>query len=302
MESQFNELALYIALASFAIAAFALVYAVRGDRRKTGLDIRCSFSVASAISSKEQWVAEVRLENVKDRSVTVYKIYLEVGHGLYIEVEDFTENPLTLGPYCVFQKKYDPIEFYSHGMSRLTGVLENEKKRRRIVLTTSQGRHNPKLGIRTGDDPMIDSILKNYWTGVARPERWSFKGRCYGSEAKFIVTFAGNDGKEEIFAIYPRDHEIRRFRDFSLTEESLESKQALERLMQTQITAGTLSCNAFEVFDLEPYRRRVFKDYSESIAVVHQGWFSHNVLGRCLTVWEKWILNRKNKKLSAGKY
>ena len=301
MESQLTELALYIAFASFALAALALVFAARGDRRKTGIDIRSSFSVASAVWSKEQWVAEVRLENVKDRSITIYKIYLEIDHGLYIEVEDFTENPKKLGPYSVFQKKYDPIEFYSHGMKRLTGVLGEHDKRRRIVLLTSQGRHNSKSGIRMKDDPMLDIILKNHWTGVVRPERWSFKGRCYGSEAKYIVTFVGDDGKEEIVPIYPRDHEISKFREFKLTGESLESKQALEFFLRTQIAVGKLSCSTFEVFDLEPFRRRMVNEYSGSMAVAHQGWFSYNVLGRCVTVWEKWAMDRKNKKLRAGK-
>ena len=301
MQSEFHELAPYIAVASFAIAVLALVFSARGDRRKTGMDIRSSFSVASSIWSKEKWVGEVRLENMKDRSVTIFKIYLEVGHGLYLEVEDFTENPMTLGPYSVYQKKYDPIEFYSEGMGRITGLLDNEKVRRRIVLTTSQGRHNPKLGIRAEDDPMLDTILKNYWTWVVRPERWSFKGRCYGSEAKYIVTFDGNDGKEEIVPIYLGDYTIKKFRHFSLTKASLESKQALECFLQTQMTAGALSCTAFEVFDLAPVRSRMFKDYSKRIAAEHQGWFSHNVLGRCMTVWEKWTQDRKNKKLGAGK-
>ena len=300
MESQLSQAAPYIALASVVIALLAVVFAVRGDRRKTGIDIRSSFSVASTIWSKEQWVAEVRLENVKDRAVTIYKIYLQVGHGLYIEVEDLTEEPYSLGPYSVYQKKYDPIEFYSHGMTRITGIL-GKGKRQRIVLMTSQGRHDSKPGLRMTDDPMLDTILKNYWTGVMRPERWLFKDRCYGSEAIYIITFFDNDDKEEVVPIYPGDHEIRKFRKFSLTKESLESKQALESFLETQITEGTLFCNTFEVVDVEPIKRTIFKDYSESMAVVHQGWFTYNVLSRCLTVWEKWKMNRKNKKPKAYK-
>ena len=300
MESQFSALAPYIALASVAIAVLALVLAVRGDRRKSGVDIRSSFSVASAIWSKERWVSHVALENLKDRSITIYKIYLKVGYDLYIEVEDLTENPLTLGPYSVYQKKYDTIEFYSHGMRRVTGVLDDRKKRRRIVLATSQGRHNSKHGIML-EDPMLDTILKNHWTGVVRPERWSFKGRCYGSEAKFIITFVGNDGQEEIVPIYPKDYEIQKFSDFTLTKDSLGSKQTLECFLNEQRAAGTLSCSAVDVLDLEPFRNRLLKDYSKTIGMIHQGWFSHNILGRFLTIWENWRMNRKNKKLRAGK-
>ena len=69
------------------------------------------------------------MENLKDRPVSVYKIYLEVGHGLHIEVEDFTQSPLSLEAYSVYQQKYDPIEFYSHGFSRVTGFLDDKKTR-----------------------------------------------------------------------------------------------------------------------------------------------------------------------------
>ena len=295
MESQFSELAPYIALASFAIAVLALVFAIRGDRRKTGVDIRSSFSVASSISSKEKWVDEVRLENVKDRSVTIYRIYLEIGHGIYVEVQDLTSNPFTLGPYSVYQKKYDPIEFYSHGLTRLTGVIGNEKIRRRIVLSTSQGRHLAKAGVRT-DDPILDTLLKNYWTGVVRPERLLYEDRCYGSEAKYIVTLYYNSGKEEIVPIYSNDHQIRKFHDFRLTQESLESKTSLECLLQAQVSAGAITCSSFEVVDLVPLRQGVFKDYTDSMVVEHNGWFFHNVIARCLTVWEKRKMDRMNRR------
>ena len=296
VETHLSDLAPYIALASFAIAALALVFSIRLDWRKTGMDIRCDFSVASSAWCAERWVAEVRLENVKDRSVSIYKIYLEVGHGLYIEVEEFTDNPLTLDAYSVYQKKYDPIEFYSAGMRRVIGFLDDKKTRQRILLTTSQGRYYPKRRTNTFNDPFLDTILKNYTTGVVLPVRWEHKGRCYGSEAKFVVTFVNADGEDEVVPIYPRDYEIEKFRNFRLTREAIESKQALEYYLQEQVTAGKLSCLDIDVIDLEPFKQEVFKDYSETITVTPQRWFSHKILRRCLTLWEKLITNRKNKR------
>lgn len=299
MENQIDELAPYItlaslaiAIASFVIASSALIFAFRGDRRKTGMDIRCDFAVASAIWSKEPWVSEVRLENVKDRSVVIYKIYLEVGHGIYIEVENLTDNPLTLGPYDVYQKEYDPIEFYTHGLRRLTGLLDDITKRRRIVLTTSQGRHIPKSSTRTYDDPLFDTILTNFSTGIARPHRLFYKGRSYGSEAKYILTLIGHDQEEIVIPIYPRDYEVKKIRNVCLTRESLESKQALECLLERQIRAGTAPFICFEVVDIESSIRTAFEDYPRSFAVVHQGWFSYHVVDRLMTIWENWNWRR----------
>ncbi len=292
-----NDLAPYIALASFAIAALALVFAIRGDRRKSGIDIRAEFSVASSVWSSERWVAEMRLENLKDRPVNVYKIYLEVGHGLHIEVENFTDNPLSLDAYSVFQQIYDPVEFYSHGMSRVTGFLGDKKSRQRIVLTTSQGRYYPRCGTKTFDDPFLDTILSNITTGVVHPERLKHKGRSYGSEAKFVVTFSNADGTEEVVPIYPHDYEIRKFRNFKLTREAIESQQSLEEFLQEQVAAGNLSYLSLSVVDLDAVRRDVFKDYSETKTLTPQGWFSNKVLGRGLTLWEGFILARKNRRI-----
>ena len=297
------ELAPYItlssaamAIASFVIASFAVFLSFRGDRRKAGIEIRCSYSITHSISSKEPWVGVVWLENVKDRSVVIYKIYLEVGHGFYIEVEDLTDNPLTLAPYDVYHQEYDPIEFYTHGVSRLTGLLDDETQRRRIVLTTSEGRYIPKSDTRTHDDPLLDTILRNYSTGIAHPHRLLFKGRSFGSEAKYLLTLVDRGRKEAVIPIYPRDYEVRKIRDVSLTQESLESKQALECLLERQIRAGTAPFISFEVVDVESLRKKLFEDYQGSFAVVHLGWFSYHVLARLMTIWEKWNWKRKNRK------
>ena len=299
IDTPFSDLAPYIALTSFAIAALALVFSIRGDRRKTGIDIRCDFSVASSVWSSERWVAEVRLENLKDRPISIYKIYLEVGHGLYIEVENFTETPLSLDDYSVYQKKYDPIEFYSNGMRRVTGFLDGKKTRQRILLTTSQGRYYPRRRTNTFNDPLIDTISKNYSTGVVHPVRWFHKDRCYGSEAKFVVTLIHADGTDEIVPIYPRDHEIKKFRNFRLTREAIGSKQGLERFLKEQADTGNLPCLDIDVIDIEAYRQDAFKDYRETIIVTPQGWFSHKIIGRVLTLWERVVTSYKNKRVNS---
>ena len=297
IETSLNDLAPYIALASFAIAALALVFSARGDRRKSGIDIRADFSVASSVWSSERWVAEVRLENLKDRPVSVYKIYLEVGHGLHVEVEDFTENPLSLNAYSVYQQKYDPVEFYSNGMSRVTGFLGDKKSRQRIVLTTSQGCYYPRVGTKTFDDPFLDTIRRNITTGVVFPHRLTHKGRSYGSEAKFVVTFSNADGTEEVVPIYPRDYEIRKFRNFKHPREALGSQQSLEEFLQEQAAAGNLSYLTLSVADLDAVRQDVFKDYSETKTFTPQGWFSNKVVGRVLTRWEMFVLARENRRI-----
>ena len=130
---------------------------------------------------------------------------------------------------------------------------------------------NPKLRRNTFNDPLIDTSTKNSWTGDVRPVRWLHEARCYGSEAKFVVTLVNADGKDEIVPTYPGDHEIRKFRNFRLTREAMETNEELERFLHEQAAAGDLCCVDIDVIDMEAYRREALEDYRVTIVVTPQG-------------------------------
>ena len=296
MEILLNSLAPYIAIASAVLAILALIYSVRSDQRKTGVEIRCTFPVTSSYQSAEQWVSEVRLENLKDRTVAIYKIYLQVGRGVYILVEDLSDNPLVLDAYSVCHRRYDPVEFYSRGMERLTDVFENKKFRRRIVLTTSQGRHYPKWNKRAKDDPFLD-VLFGRPSLIAWPRRLSHKDRCYGSRAKYLVTYTRADGETEEVPIYPDYINFSPFSELNLTKESVRTKQTLELFLQQHVAEGAISLENIKVLDLDRRRQEVYKDYKESIPVPALNWFSYNIVARGGMLWESWRMERTNRRL-----
>ena len=68
LETYIAIFSLTLAVASAVIAIFVLVYSIRGDQRKAGIDIRYQYAISSSISSKEDWLSELTLENTKDRS------------------------------------------------------------------------------------------------------------------------------------------------------------------------------------------------------------------------------------------
>ena len=283
------------ASASSIVAIAALAYVIRADRRKSGLDIRCGFGVSTSIYASEGWIWRVTLQNRKDRSVTIYKIYVEVGHGFYVGIDDFDEQPLLLEPYGSFQKQYDPIEFYAGDMYRWVGVFADRRARQKLVLATAEGRYPPKRWIKAWD-PVYEALSTNRTTIVVDPVRLTYKGRSYGSETKFIVTFTDADGREEIVPIHAADHQVRKFRDFRLTMEALKTREALESFLRYQVESGRLHCAEFTVLDLEPIRLERYKEYKTSVPAPVRGWFVYNVLGRCWTLWDRWRLHRANKK------
>lgn len=297
-EATVLAITLCLATLSCAAAAVALLFSVRSDLRKTGIGVRCDFVVAGSIASKEQWISRLELQNTKDRSVTVYEIFMELGHGIFILIEDLTQEPLVLEPYGFFSREYDPVEIYIAGSRKLTKVLDSDRGGIRVVLVTPQGRYYPRRGLSNWH-PIFQALSKNFATEVGRPVRRNYKGCCYGSEVNFIITFTNSDDTEEVVPIYPGDHRSKKFRNFRLTKEATESREALERLLQDQIDMDALSCKSFNVFDSQPARQHLMEQYPNTLELPDQGWFRYNVIGRIQTVLAERELRRINKESRA---
>ena len=114
-----EEVIIYLSLLTLASAIVAAVYAVRAFRLKSGLSLKGTFGLVQSIATEDMYVHEVAIENLKDRSVAIFRIYLQMNHGHFLLIEDFEYDPLVLGPFGVFKKKYEPIDHYVEGMTRI---------------------------------------------------------------------------------------------------------------------------------------------------------------------------------------
>ena len=150
-------------------AAIALVYTIRSDRRKAGLDVRYDYSVMTSIASKEPWVLHLMLQNMKDRSLVIYTIYVEIGHGLFVQIEDRASDPIILDAYGFIDASTKPLNITMPDRSELPdsgeiGLISNGKAgdntRRRLVLATSEGRYHPKRYVDIYD-PRLESFLRH---------------------------------------------------------------------------------------------------------------------------------------------
>jgi hypothetical protein len=264
---------------------------------KSGARFRGLYVPTSSIYCDEEYVSRVAIENVKDKAATIYAIYLKIGPDIYLTIEDFGDSPLVLGGFETYQKDFEPVDFYTEGMRRLVlkSLFQDRKVRKRLVLATSDGKYVVREWIRRWDP--ISVFFKNYATAIAYPMRLSYKGKSYGSNAVYVVELDLNDGNEQAIPIYSRDYEIRRFRSFTLTRESLESKEALTDLLKQEQEAGNLLVRSLEVKDLREMRAESFEDdFKETLVASKTGWFEYHVLGPVLTRVDKWKLKRENKR------
>ena len=285
-DSQLEVLAIAVALLSVVIALSGVAFALRGDRRKNGVEVRCDFSVSSSIFTAERWVSNVVLENRKDRSLGIYRIYLEVGHGTYVTVDDLEEEPLVLEPYEVKHLRYDPVEFYAVNDKRVAGVWRNPDSRLRLLLVTSQGRHYAKRGIdRMG--PFLDVLSRELPDGRASPYQVGVRRKILRFECEVSCQSNWEFGGRECVANLSSSIQNEPFPEFDLTDEVLSSKESLEHFLQGQIASGILEVSDAEVVEMDPLRKERFSQYTDLVELPHHNWFTHHILGKVWTLWQR---------------
>lgn len=282
-----------------AISLVALLYTIRRFRLKRGAFIRGRFTTTSSISCDDEYVSSVLLENLKDRAATIFAIYLRVGYSYYIEIENFEDSPLILRPFETYRREYGPIVLYDVSGKRilLNSLLRDRKTKKTLYLSTSDGKYRVRSGLR-GWSPVLD-LFRNHMTAVIRPIRSVYKNQAYGSNVRFLVEFKFDGDREEIVPLHPGDHQLRIFKSFRLTEDSLLSKSNLEALLQEQMKLGGLACKSFTVRDLKEWRDEAYKiDELLVIEAKRYGLIRYYLIGRILTVLHDRSLRRKNRVLA----
>ena len=137
-------LPIIISLIALLISFASLVYAVSAYSRKEGVETRVDYAIASSIAGKDRFISELTLENRKDRSIAIFKIYLLLGHNYFVELENHETAPLTLGPYETYSNQYDPVDFYSINMMPIDLGELWARNKEKIVLMTSNGKYMAK--------------------------------------------------------------------------------------------------------------------------------------------------------------
>lgn len=166
------------ALTALVVSIIALIYTAKTYLLKHGLDIRGFFSICSDIYCEDKYVGGLVIENMKDRSTAIFKIYLLLGHNYYLEIEDFEDAPLILKPFETHSKQYDPVDFYSASTMRIDLNKLWDSRKYKIILSTSDGKYVIKKRINKWD-PTSD-LFKNHMTAIVLPMRSVYKNKSYG--------------------------------------------------------------------------------------------------------------------------
>lgn len=183
---------------SVFIAGIALYLAFRNYRRKSGVLIYGGALVSNDYLSSQPYVSDLILENQKDRAVTIYGIYLKIGHNYYLEIEDLEANPLMLKPYESLRKSYTRAYAYSAStdLVSLRGLLGDRNIKRRVALSTAAGRYIVPPRVKRWD-PIVDSF-HNMLTVTVRPWQIEYNGISLGDNVRYCLDVTSGSGNQTV--------------------------------------------------------------------------------------------------------
>lgn len=287
------------ALIPIALAILSLYLVIKNYRRKSGAYIRGSITPCKSRECDDEYVHEVVLENLKDRSVTLFGIYLRFGYNNYLEIEEFDDTPLTLKPFETYVKSFGPIEFYSVSDRRisLNGLFSRNVKKT-LFLATSDGKYKVKSPMWRWNP--IHEWFDNYLTTLIHPVRSTHKGKSIGGNMKFVVDFVRVDGTVEDVHVHHND--LNTFKNFKLTSEAIANKESFEQFLQKQRNDGKLLCKEFTVYDLDEWRAKKNEFYKgKTIEATAYGAFRYFIFGRLVAIYRNRLTKKNNKRMAQAR-
>lgn len=234
---------------ALVISLLALLFTYLNFRRKLGIKIRGGYSISANIECGDKYVSNVLLENLRDKSIAIYGIYLKVGHNYYIDIENMKENPIILKPFEVIKRNYGPIQCYCLNMLKinLNDLLSNNKASKKIVLSTNYGKYVVSGHFRIWS-PFLD-YLSNHLTIHINTIRLAINKHHIGSNVKYVIKIEGINGETEIIKILYGENE-KKIRGVTIKVDALKTKEDLENFLEKE-KIKIKNCKKITVYDVE---------------------------------------------------
>lgn len=287
-----------IALIALLVSILAIYFTAKSYWLKRGAFVRGSYSLMSSVNTDHKYVPEITLENLKDRSIVIFSIYIQPARNLYLELETFEDEPIILAPFEVIRRSYDPVDEYSFNSTKfdINGLFDQSSKRPKIILSTTDGKLTVKKWVKNWNP--VHDWFNNHGIITLHPLRTTFDGKAYGSNILYLVKLFKDKKLIQTIPLNPRESQYKWFKDLGATSETLLTTEAVAKVFEDAIAEGTLAATSVEIVDLQKILKERYEDYDQDRKTVKKmSWFELRVLAKLCTI----LSERRNRKTNKAR-
>lgn len=284
-----------VALATLAISAFAALYAWQAVRLKKSVKIQ-SQTIGGHIPQgfTDKYPRTVLLQNLKDKSEAIFGIYMQVGHNLYVELEDLEDDPIIIGPFETISRTYEPVSLYGMNSRRLdlNRMLEDPRIKKRIVLHTSQGKHVTKT--RNAHWSPIGEVLFGSGIGlaqahwIAEPKLPKIKSIPF--DAKYVVEIQNDQDKRYLYITETGNKQL------GITQEHLQNPDGLKEVIEKTFGSRDYYPSSIEIFSVEDNQEleHLQEFYQDKVEFNVSSWFMAYITNKPVHWYREWKMSEAN--------
>lgn len=288
------------------ISILALYVTSRNYLRKSGYDISALYRLEKNFTSTEYYMSKITLANKKDKPVIINKIYLRLGHNIYIDLTP-NEDPFILKPFESITNQLEPHLAYMDGFHILDNLYEkimDEKIKHKIILETNEGLIKCKdLTYKN----VMHKIFQNHLTFLILRHKGKFiNGTPIGNNILYFIEIYKANEENSFLAISINPEKTLLDGKLIFDTSILITKQGIkhiEDVINEAIKNKIVNWESFKVYSqLEEFY--TLKDFNnnEKIDLTNKEYFpnflEYHILGPIFTYFEdrkEKIKNRKKK-------
>ncbi|UJA05836.1 hypothetical protein F9230_16440 [Acinetobacter johnsonii] len=135
---------------SIIVAFLALWLTLENFLRKTSLNISGKLEFYNYKAQKSGYsydtsLSSFQLNNYKDKTVVIYRAYLSLRNGLYIQILDASKNHILLKAYDTHLEKLDMLFYYKLN-NEFKVIQDSDISKAKLYLDTNEGKYKVRNG------------------------------------------------------------------------------------------------------------------------------------------------------------
>lgn len=287
----------YISLTSLIISIIALIYTVRAFWLKKWDKYRIPHSSfpSSSIESWNSYVSSLTIENLKDKPLIIFGIYLKFWNNIFLEIEEFEKKPHIIPAFEAHQFNYWSVIYYSAWTKKVNieELFKNKKIKKKFIIETVNTRWF-----------LMSKFFNNFATCIIHAYRLFLYEKSFWEDIDYIIDF---DNWKTLIPVYLWKDTWRN--GIKIPDNYLKNENSIKKYLLKLKTKWDINFKNIKIVEWKSMieKRFNYKELSKNEEKVNNtaNFFEYFIIGKLYTVFQNIktrIINSKIYKYIKNKF